>query len=350
MLVCILIGAIAVGFFVLRNNIQILPVSSRSSVQIFPSAAVLPTPTLTPLPLPNQKSIPLRTHVFQTFNNCGPASLSMLLSYQNFTISQQELGQELRPYQHPQGDNDDKSVTVAELAKKAERLGFTVFYRPNGTMEQLQQFIAAGFPVLVRTWLNETDDIGHYRIVRGYDTVTQQILQDDSYQGKDLQIPYAVFERMWRPFHYEYMVIGTTADAVRLAAIVGESTSTAYAWESMRERAQREYSRDQSSYSLFTQSVAEYYLGRYGESVRLYELVKAGLPRRMLWYQIEPIEAYLALGNSAEVFRLTDEILNDENRAFSELYILRAKAYRQMGDEQAATREDDLAQLYRRPR
>ena len=75
-----------------------------------------PTPTPTLPPLPSQKILPNDYHVFQTFNNCGPAALSMELSYYGINISQQELVQDLRPYQNPQGDNDDKSVTLDELA------------------------------------------------------------------------------------------------------------------------------------------------------------------------------------------------------------------------------------------
>ena len=41
----------------------------------------------------------------------------MALSYYGVRESQQDLGRDLRPYQNPQGNNDDKSVTLAELAE-----------------------------------------------------------------------------------------------------------------------------------------------------------------------------------------------------------------------------------------
>src|SRR3989344_5350984 len=50
------------------------------------------------------------TQVFQTYNNCGPAALSMALSYYGIKASQHELGDILRPYQQAQGNNDDKTT------------------------------------------------------------------------------------------------------------------------------------------------------------------------------------------------------------------------------------------------
>jgi tetratricopeptide (TPR) repeat protein len=70
------------------------------------------------------------------------------------------------------------------------------------------------------------------------------------------------------------------------------------------------------------------------------------MPTRMLWYQIQPIEAYLQTGNFEKVFELTDSILSGPNKAFSELYLLRGEAYERLGEPQKALREYELALLY----
>src|SRR3989304_6751965 len=90
--------------------------------------------------LPIEKIMPAGTHVFQTFNNCGPASLSIALSLYGINIGQAELGNEMRPYQNQAGNNDDKSVTLAEIATKAEDFGFTSIRRPNGSVQMLKEF------------------------------------------------------------------------------------------------------------------------------------------------------------------------------------------------------------------
>lgn len=314
--------------------------------RMLPTRQIQPTITPTMIVLPTRYTIPLKTQVFQTFNNCGPASLSMLLSYENISVSQEELGVSLRPYQNPQGINDDKSVSVRELATKAEEFERISYYRPNGTVEKMKQFISSGFPVLVRTWLNPDDDIGHYRILRGYDDEAQVFIQDDSYHGKNISIPYEVFNSMWRPFHYEYLVISSEDRKSMVELLIGEDMNEAVAWQRMYDRALSELSSDQSPYSLFTLSVASYYLDNYADSVDFYERALPNLPRRMLWYQLEPIESYLKLNNTIEVFNLTSSILNDQNAGYSEVYILRAQAHELQGNIEEAKKELQKAILY----
>src|SRR3989344_3907235 len=166
-----------------------------------------PTPTITLQTPPISKTIGNNYHVFQRFNNCGPASLSMALSYYGINKTQQELGIELRPYQVPGGDNDDKSVTLEEVAEKSKEYGFIPYRRPNGNMEIIKTFITYDIPVITRTWTKPNEDIGHYRIVKGYDSETQEIIQDDSLQGKNLRYSFEDFSAIWKKFNYEYLVL-----------------------------------------------------------------------------------------------------------------------------------------------
>lgn len=39
-------------------------------------------------------------HTYQIFNNCGPATLSMILSWHGKSVSQKELGDAMRPFQN----------------------------------------------------------------------------------------------------------------------------------------------------------------------------------------------------------------------------------------------------------
>src|SRR5690606_4619877 len=99
-------------------------------------------------------------------------------------------------------------------------------------------------------------------------------------------------------------------------------------------------------YALFNLSVALYHTGNYQKSVEAYEQVADRLPKRTLWYQIEPIQAYLALGNYEKVFTLTNTILENQNRAFSELYLLRGEIYKKQGNMLAAKQEFEKAVFY----
>lgn len=307
----------------------------------------IPTPTPTLQPLPTIKIIENNYHVFQTFNNCGPAALSMALSYYEVFKSQQELGQDLRPYQNPVGFNDDKSVTLDELAQKASEYNLVPFHRPNGTIELIKQFIAYDIPVITRTLLKENNDIGHYRVVKGYDDTTGEFIQDDSMQGHNLRYSYSQFRRLWQMFNYEYLAL-VPVDKEQIARIIlGEDTDVKTAWKKAAGNSQKELEANPDNiYARFNLSVALYHTGDWHTAVVEFEKVETRLPFRTLWYQIEPIQAYFELGDYKRVFLLTDKIFNNQNRAFSELYIIRGEIFKKQGNFKEAKREFEKALFY----
>lgn len=289
----------------------------------------------------------LPSHVYQTFNNCGPATLSMILSWYGVQKSQKELGEAMRPYQHPGGDNDDKTIFPEEFAEWAQKSGFNSIHRVNGTIELLKLFVANDIPVVVKTWLRVGEDIGHFRIVRGFDEKQRVIIQDDSYHGPNKRISYFEFLSMWQPFNYGYIVIFPEEKQELVLAILGEEEDEAVAWQNAAERAQKETELDPDNvYPWFNLSTSYYHLEKYQESVQAYERVETRLPRRMLWYQIEPILAYRKLGNFARVFEISDYLFSHGNLAFSELYQVRGEIYLEQGKTEEAKREFELALLY----
>jgi len=337
------------GAFYLKfssNQELIVPQSSTNSLPPVTIPISTPTPTLPPAP--PSKIIPKTIQVFQTFNNCGPAALSMALSYFGINETQQTLGQALRPFQNPQGDNDDKSVTLDELAKKAEGYRLLTYHRPAGDIEKLKLFISNDMPVITRTWLKLNDDIGHYRLIRGYDDNSRQIIQDDSLQGADLKYSYEDFLKLWQGFNYEYLVLVPKEKQDIVEQILGQDLDEKIAWEKALQIAQKELKDDQNNiFTKFNISVAYYYLGDYQKTVQFFEEVEGKLPFRTLWYQIEPILAYQKLKNYERVFALTDQILNKYNRAFSELYQIRGEIYQDQGKNDLAQEEFAKARFYK---
>lgn len=286
-------------------------------------------------------------HVFQTFNNCGPAALSMALSFHDTFISQQELGQQLRPYQRPNGDNDDKSVTLSELRAIAEDRGFTAYHRPSGDIAMIEQFVSQGMPVITRTWLRPGEDIGHYRVIKGYDRTQQLLFQDDSLQGKGLAYKYEDFLDLWSAFNYEFLVVVPHGKQEIAEGILAERKDVRDAWQLALDLANQQLSANSSDkYALFNSSVAHYYLGNYQQAVRAYEAVDEVLPNRMLWYQIEPLLAYYQIGDHTKVFELIDGIFSSQNRAFSELYYLQGRMYLQQGRDELAQSAFEQARIY----
>ena len=286
-------------------------------------------------------------HTYQTFNNCGPATLSMMLSWYGKNVSQKELGDAMRPYQISSGDNDDKTIFTYEFVEWARVYGLESIGRVNGDIELLKTFTANGIPVVVKTWLHVDDDIGHFRIVRGFDEARQVIIQDDSYEGPNKKISYFDFLSMWQPFNYAYIIVFTPEQQDLVEAIIGEELDEKVAWQHALIRSQKEAElNSENVYPWFNMSASYYHLGEFQKSVESFEKVEARLPRRMLWYQIEPIQAYKELGNYDRVFQISENILENGNRAYSELYQIKGEIYLIQGDKDKAQQQFELAVQY----
>jgi tetratricopeptide (TPR) repeat protein len=286
-------------------------------------------------------------HEYQTFNNCGPATLSMILNWYGIKTNQHELGSKMRPFQNPEGDNDDKTIFTYEFVEWAQDYGLMGISRVNGDLELIKLLTSNNIPVVVKTWLNKNEDIGHFRLILGYDESEQIIFQDDSYHGPNKKISYYDFLSMWQPFNYDYIIIFKPEMQDIVEEIIGEEMDETKAWENALDRARAESILDGNNiYPVFNISTSAYHLDDFQTSIESFEKVENALPRRMLWYQIEPILAYKETGNFKKVFEKTDKILNGGNRAFSELYIIRGDIFLEMEEIDKAMSEFELALKY----
>lgn len=313
-----------------------------------PSAPPLAEATAVPLAQPGNKVLLKGTKVVaQTFNNCGPANLSMILSYYGINKSQEELSQQIRPWQHPKGNNDDKTVFYDEFVEAVEKFGLNALVRPAGSLEILKMFTANGVPVVLKTRLKPNEDSAHYRIIRGFDENAKVLIIDDSYFGGNRRVPYFEFMETWQPFGYHYLPVYPAEKEPVVKAILGQSLEEKFAWNQALDRAGKESQLDpESIIPRFNLSVAYYHLGEYEKSVAEFERIESRLTKRALWYQIEPILAYRELKNYDRVFALSNQLFGNGNRAFSELYQLRGEIYLEKGNKEAARKEFELALKY----
>lgn len=340
LLLTVVAGGVLYYQAVTKENSTAIPTKSVESVETKTKPLSLKEPA-------QQVTLHQSHFIAQSFNNCGPASLSMILSMYGTTVSQEELAERMRPFNNPEGGVDDKSVFAREFVETAKVYGFESLERPNGSIALLKKLTANGIPVVVRTWLNPHEDIGHFRIVRGYDDSAKTILQDDSYQGPNLTYSYGEFMQMWQPFNYGYILVYPKAKEKIVEAILSDEMNSNIAWQHALSRAEHELATSPDDpYVQFNIATAHFYLGNYKKTIEYYKLAKDRLPDRMLWYQYEPIEAYLHLKMYDTVFGLTNEVLNTGNKAYSELYVLRGKAYVEQGRVQDAEHEFEQAVYY----
>jgi tetratricopeptide (TPR) repeat protein len=231
--------------------------------------------------IPENKVLGNGKHVYQTFNNCGPAALEMALAYFNKSDSQQLIGRQLRPYQNPQGINDDKSVTLTEMAVWVEEnKSLKAYHRPAGNIEMVKQFINYDIPVIIRTWLDKNEDIGHYRVVKGFNDLKNTVIQDDSLQGKDLSYKYNDFNQLWEKFNYEFLVLVPKEKQPVAEIILGDILKEEAAWRHSLQISEEilQDSPDNVD-ALFNRVVALYHLQRYQEAVMAFEKIESDLSK-----------------------------------------------------------------------
>jgi tetratricopeptide (TPR) repeat protein len=286
--------------------------------------------------------LPGITHIWQTWNNCGPATLAMYLSHFGQPVKQDTVGAQLRP------DPDDKNVSLEEMAAYARSRGLSATVRVNGDADRLRRLIAAGVPVLIETWHQErpNDGMGHYRLLVGYDDGAGQWIAYDSYDARDLvkgqpytgiHLPYAETEQLWAVFNRLYLVVYDANAAPAILPILNEDVDEATLWTRALARAQAEVqARPDDPYAWFNLGSDLVALGRYKEAGQAYDRARRiGLPWRMLWYQFGPFHAYYEIGRYDEVIALAEHTIATA-RQTEEAFYWRGLAQKAKGDTAAA--------------
>jgi tetratricopeptide (TPR) repeat protein len=316
-----------------------------------------PLPSLTPTPIPQSAALTGIRHEYQKFNNCAPASLSMVLSYWGWQGDQLQT----RTYLRPSHEIDDKNVNPSEIVDYVERnTEFDALWRVGGNLDLLKRLVAAGFPVLIEKGLHPSDDawLGHYQIISGYNDAGGQFLVYDSYEGppQAYGVNYDVIGQFWRHFNFVYVVIYSPARAVELQSILGANADPQQNFQNAAELAMNEANsltgREQF-FAWFNRGASLLYLEDYAGAAQAYDTaftIYAALPLeerpwRLLWYQDGPYAAYYQTGRYQDVINLAQATLtNVDKPVLEETYYWRGMAKEALGDKQGAI--EDLNRAY----
>ncbi len=313
-----------------------------------PTATPIPSPTPTPTPTPfvtpvaDQVLLEPMSHVWQTWNNCGPATVAMCLSYFGRAETQSDVAVVLRP------DAEDKNINPQEMAAYVQSLGLGAVARVNGRDEVLKSLLSNGIPVIVEQWHVPEDDpgMGHYRLVRGYDEVEAVFITHDSLTGPNERLTYAEFDEGWRVFNRAYVVVYPPEKQQVVEAILGAETDDLTMYQEAVTRAQEEVDAVGDVFAWFNLGSSYVGLGQYAAAADAYQhALDIGLPRRMLWYQFGPFIAYDALGEYQKVLDLSASVLA-QTPNIEELHYYRGRAYLGLGDVDQARAEFELAVQY----
>jgi len=286
------------------------------------------------------------THMYQSWNNCGPANLAMALSYWGWKGDQRDTAAYTKP--NPR----DKNVMPDEMASFVkDETDLTAIVRVGGDLQKLKAFIAAGFPVIVEKGFEgpRFDGwMGHYEVVNGYNDLDQIFYVQDSYDGPNLKISYDNMLKHWRAFNHAYIVIYPPEREAEVLSILGSDADPNANFQAALEKAVDETNRLEGRDQYFA------WYNRGTNLVKLYDYQSAAVaydaafanytsipekqrPWRMLWYQTGPYFAYYYTGRYQDVIDLaTTTIKAASEPALEETYYWRGMARLALGDNDGA--------------
>ncbi len=326
-----------------------------SSATPAPTETPNPTPTATP-PAPDRVFLEGGRHERQGWNNCGPTTLAMALSFWGIDDRQTDIAPLLKP------DPEDKHVGIYQMADYAERRGLRTIVRSGGTLDGLKRLLHAGFPVIVRTWYvrDARDQLGHYRLVIGYDDATQTFDLFDSLYDPPTTMAYDELYELWRVFNWSYLVVAPPARWDDVASLIGPDTDDEAMYERALARIEAEITAPPSAcvaYAACSDWVAYGWLaagtnltalGRHVEAAHAYDQARQlGLHYRLTWYVFGLYESYYEIGRYDDVVGLATATLATAAN-LEESYYWRAKARLAQGDTAGAMSDLETALRYHR--
>jgi tetratricopeptide (TPR) repeat protein len=315
------------------------------------AAAAAPGPAAPPTsfaPAPPAWRLEGFRHEWQTWNNCGPATIAMATSYFGRPESQAQAAPWLKP------NPNDKNVGPDELVAYARSLGLQADWRAGGDLDRLKLLLANSVPVITSIWITPkpNDGLGHYRLLVGYDDAAGRFTAYDSFvpPGINLTVPYGQLDDEWRVYNRTYVAVYRPEQAGVVAAILGSDRDDQTMFARALAAAQAEAAaRPTDAFAWFNVGTNLVALGRTAEAVPAFDRARAlRLPWRMLWYQLGPFEAYLAEGRLSDVLSLTAANLA-QTGDLEESHYYRGRALQAQG-EVAAARAAYQAALRANPR
>ena len=290
--------------------------------------------------LPPSARISGVVHQQQTWNNCGPATITMALSYYGWQHDQSFARARLKP------NREDKNVSPHELADFVEDESFVkALVRMGGTLELLKRLVANDFPVVIETgeMFEAYDWIGHYRVLIAYDDSFQTFYFFDSFLGvgagaQGITKSYDQVDSNWQAFNGTFIVVYEPQREELLRTLLGDYWDEASAAQLAFETAQAEARREpQNPFAWFNMGTSLVALERYQEAAAAFDQANrtGKLPWRMYWYQFGAFEAYYQLGRYDDVLSLA-KINQNNSRELEETYYWQGRVQEAQGKIQQA--------------
>jgi hypothetical protein len=218
--------------------------------------------------LPAKADVGPMRHLWQSLNNCGPASVVMALSTFGIEADQEEARLALR------GPDVRRGMGPGGVDPWVNQLyGLRSLSRMNGTIDLIKQFVANGFAPMVTQWMQDPtiSRIAHWRTVRGYDDDLGVFYVNDPMLGANVPLSYEWFNANWQPFSYRWMVLYQPTDASRVQQIVGPDWTETAMRDRFYARAKADALTQGTSSAWLAYGEAAYQDGWFAEAVAAFE-------------------------------------------------------------------------------
>jgi tetratricopeptide (TPR) repeat protein len=278
----------------------------------------------------------------------------MALSFWGLEDRQTDIAPLLKP------DPEDKHVGIHQMADYAEGRGLNAIVRSGGTLEGLKALLRAGYPVVVRTWYvrDARDQLGHYRLVIGYDDTAQRFDLFDSLYDPPTTMTYDELYELWRVFNWSYLVVAPPARWGEVTALIGPDMEEPPMYERALARVEAEIAAppaacvayaacsDWVTYGWLAVGTNLTALGRHAEAAAAYDQARQlGLHYRVTWYTFGLYESYYEVGRYDDVIALANATLATAKN-LEESYYWRARARLAQDDPTGAAADLETALKY----
>ena len=322
------------------------PEPTATDVQQAAVATEMPMPTNTPIPVPASFALDGMGLEYQTMNNCGPANLSMNITYWGWTTNQHITEEALKTHK------DDRNVMLQEMLDFVQaNTNLKGQLRYGGDIEITKRLLSGGFPVLLERGHTDEDDgwMGHYSIITAYDDATQTVQIPDTLLGMK-SMTYAELERDWWHFDGIYLVVYPAEREQEVLTLLGSDADPEQNLQNTLAKLEariQQVSGQDLFFAVYSKGsvLVEMgdYLGAaqaYDQAFALYNQLDFGLrPWRITWYQVGPYLAYYYTGRYQDALNLADQtIANTSFPSLPETWYWGGQSALMLGDKVTAER------------
>ncbi|CAM3649389.1 C39 family peptidase [Deinococcus frigens] len=151
----------------------------------------------------------------QSYNACGPASLTQVLRYYGLNVDMATVSRFTRP-------SETSYMTAQAILDFAPRVDMEARLYSGGSINTMRTAIRNGFPVIaLQTYVSPSGQvIPHWRVVVGFNDASAQAYLMDPLLGY-VAMGYADFARVWADHHGQFALVYPPKFSATVRKVIG---------------------------------------------------------------------------------------------------------------------------------